>query len=760
MKRSWILSGLLSIALAASAFANPSYDSRAWESFMDGKATAVPAGVPIGKGAVGLWHGDGFWSNNRLVDISNAIDASKLDGVVISDESRTGKRYYTGDTGSTFLNAVVAEMRKLTKDKKAGIPVAYLSYAPSAVPMQMMDLPGQSVTLGLFVKDKTGAKLLANGSYRNGRVISVLNLPLHQKHEQYVSATASKKQEYLAMDDKTLRKTLNEAGRTSNTAGTIATKNAKDLFELEDQVEAELGAELDGLSPEERKARIREEVMQRQAADVADKQKDRTKYELDVEKTWLMLEAVVMQQNAVVTHINISNELRAVLISYAAAQKRPQAAIDRVFALSNDSKSMRGNITVRLGCSLRDRFLGCSERDDATDALVNARAATMLKGAETLSGESQMEVLRMIEMSGADGIYAELDAFSQKLGPKTKQDKELRSQINKIRMKQRINAADVAVICQANSATSGGKKRAGNLGGLNLPMYQQDEAELNKLPGALAAADDNCRQKFVRLANNVNMLRYTDDPKVAPYILLHFKNLAPAHNSKEFQIKRLNVAMGDLLVYEMPQDKKTLADAIAYWETVVGETAGKSKNDLIVAALTRANLKLPDAKAESVANIDFISAQMPTLVQNYPVLAVNLHRLAEHTLHSSIPQSRQTSRNYSGQFEKWWAANKPLFVPKQLVHNEDYERYKSFYRPRGMVSMDGDAGDGDVDNTNSALIKPAAVPANSAVVPAKPPAAPAKPPAAPAKPKAKKPHNQKSGKTIDNTAAVLLKNAK
>ena len=63
-----------------------------------------------------------------------------------------------------------------------------------------------------------------------------------------------------------------------------------------------------------------------------------------------------------------------------------------------------------------------------------------------------------------------------------------------------------------------------------------------------------------------------------------------------------------------------------------------------------------------------------------------------------------------------------------------------------MVSMDGDAGDGDVDNTNSALIKPAAVPANSAVVPAKP--------------KAKKPHNQKSGKTIDNTAAVLLKNAK
>ena len=744
MKRNWIWSGLLTLVLTASAFAAPSYDSKDWQSFMEGKSTTVPAGVPAGKGMVGTWNGKGFWADKGLVDIQDAMDATSFEGVVISDTAKTGKRYYTGETGKAFLNALVAEMRKLSKDQKLEIPVAYLSYQGGGVPMRMMDLPGQTVSLGIYVRNKAGkAEPMANGSYRSGHVASSIHLPQHDRHEAFVKLTEPKKQSYQAMDEKTLCNALREDRKSLSQANANHIKQAQDIFELEDQIESELAAELDALSPEERQARIREEMMNRLAPDASgQKALPKDALELDDEKTWLMLEAALSQKEVPVSRISLSADLRVRLIAYASNHKRPQAVMDRLIEVSQDSMYASA-ITIHLGCSLRDRFMGCSVRDDATDILVNARAKTMLKAAENLTGDAQKQVLTMVWLSGADRIYAETDALSQKLNPRD--NKDARSLLNKIRMNQRVDASELAAICKAqteagnnHSASALIGNRATRMPFFSIPQYLMIPDEMAKLPGALAGMDENCREQFVRASMHITTMLHTDNPAVAPYILQHFNNLAAKQNTKEFQIKRLNVAMADLLVYEMPQNLTTLTDAIAYWQKIVNETKGKSKDDLIRAAMKRAKIKLPNTTLESVANVDSIATQMPKLVQNTPVLAVNLHRVAERTLHSHIPQSRPGSRQYVGSFEKWWETNKSLYQPKRLVNNANYDRYKSFFRPKGFSAGVDDENDGD------AITKQPSVKSN----------------AAPAKPKAKKPHNPKGGKTIDNTAAVLLKNAK
>ena len=476
----------------------------------------------------------------------------------------------------------------------------------------------------------------------------------------------------------------------------------KGMADLEDQIEAELGAELDGLSPEERQARIREEMMNRLAANAPDpKSKNKDVLELDDEKTWLMLEAALSQKEVPVSRISLSADLRKRLVTYASNHKRPQAAMDRLFELSQDSMYTSG-ITIHLGCSLRDRFMGCSDRDDATDILVNARAKTMLKAAENLTGDAQKQVLTMVWLSGADRIYAETDALSQKLNPRD--NKEARSLLNKIRMNQQVDASELTAICKAqteagnnNSASALIGNRATRMPFFSFPQYLMTPDEMAKLPGTLAGMDENCREQFVRMAMNVTTLLRTDNPAVAPYILQHFNNLVAKQNTKEFQIKRLNVAMADLLVYEMPQNLKTLTDAIAHWQKIVNDTKGKSKDDLIRAAMKRAKIKLPNATLESIANVDSIASQMPNLVQNTPVLAINLHRVAERSLHSHIPQSRSGSRHYIGQFEKWWETNKSLYQPKRLVNNANYDRYKSFFRPKGFSAGAVDENDGDAN---------------------------------------------------------------
>ena len=180
--------------------------------------------------------------------------------------------------------------------------------------------------------------------------------------------------------------------------------------------------------------------------------------------------------------------------------------------------------------------------------------------------------------------------------------------------------------------------------------------------------------------------------------------------------------MADLLVYEMPQNLADLTSAVNYWKGIVDQTKGKSKETLIREAMTRANLSLPNQKLESISNIDTIAAQMPTLVQNTPVLAANLHRVAERTIHSRIPQSRVNPKRYVGQFEKWWETNKSLYQPKQIVTNSDYDRYHSSFSLRGMSA---EAQDDNDDDTNAPAATPAvksktAVPPAKAIVPKKP----------------------------------------
>lgn len=149
---SLVLAALMFIpAIASSAPVSSSYDDPAWADYLEkGKTATVPDGFPTGPAAVSSYYGSGFWPDG-YIQITDPVDMSQSDGIAMAESAKINGRVYASETMKNFLDAVVANMRKLSKNNALNVPVQELFFAPGTVPMRMLADAATTVEFGAYI---------------------------------------------------------------------------------------------------------------------------------------------------------------------------------------------------------------------------------------------------------------------------------------------------------------------------------------------------------------------------------------------------------------------------------------------------------------------------------------------------------------------------------------------------------------------------------------------------------------------------------
>ena len=137
----------------------------------------------------------------------------------------------------------------------------------------------------------------------------------------------------------------------------------------------------------------------------------------------------------------------------------------------------------------------------------------MLKAAANLNGDALKNVLQMIDLSGADGIYTEINDFANSHNHKGNRDINLL--ITRIRQNQRLGATELPGTCNAQSAnTTTGPKGVRAI----RPMMgafthiRTTPDDINKLESTLSSMDDACKQQLFKSDANIKVLQNSDNP--------------------------------------------------------------------------------------------------------------------------------------------------------------------------------------------------------------------------------------------------------
>lgn len=186
---------------------------------------------------------------------------------------------------------------------------------------------------------------------------------------------------------------------------TAARKTRSDELRAQNQLSPEEEAERKKYIAEmkaiqEERAARNSELAQRAKALGGDVDKSlaiaKKKLTLDLESTWIMIEAMLTQNDVEVDHMAMPIELKDDLKEYAKNAHKDDSLI-KVFDLKTGKGGSQG-IVVTLGCSARDRFLGCQNTggSDEVEKRVSDASSAMLKAAAGLPDERKLEILRLV----------------------------------------------------------------------------------------------------------------------------------------------------------------------------------------------------------------------------------------------------------------------------------------------------------------------------------------------------------------------------
>lgn len=153
---SLVLASLLFIPAIAGAAPTPStYDDPVWSDYLEkGKTAKVPEGIPTGPGAVSGCYGSGFWPDG-YIQIIDPVNMSQHDGILMAESAKVNGRVYASETMKLFLDAVVTNVRKLSKNSDLQVPVQELFFAPGSVPMRILADETTSVEFGAYILNGT-----------------------------------------------------------------------------------------------------------------------------------------------------------------------------------------------------------------------------------------------------------------------------------------------------------------------------------------------------------------------------------------------------------------------------------------------------------------------------------------------------------------------------------------------------------------------------------------------------------------------------
>ena len=336
-------------------WAQSQYDDAQWASWMDGKSKKLPAGLPTGAGTVrALSPGD------SLLYIDRAMDLSALEGVVFSDQAKANKQTYGGRTVESFLKATVKVFKKL-EGKKAVVPVVALAFQPGLYPNLAESNDLLNITFGGF------SEYGANANYQNkaydgfSEVSSSLKRDA-RRHEIYQNLVEAHAGTLKLYDGKERRKLLMSLNKTASKKMRDGAKEQR----LENKKSVTLEDE-------------KEQALMKYA-------------NVNIASTWSLIEAILTQTEAEVLMIRLPLELKTSLYEYAKKQKKSGKLIDRFMSMSCKGQG----ISVQLGCSLQERFLGCNIPTEATDAQLKKLVKKLLSQAEKSDEEQQLVALQMV----------------------------------------------------------------------------------------------------------------------------------------------------------------------------------------------------------------------------------------------------------------------------------------------------------------------------------------------------------------------------
>ena len=119
--------------------------------------------------------------------------------------------------------------------------------------------------------------------------------------------------------------------------------------------------------------------------------------EIDLATTWLMFEAMLTQTAETISEIKLPGTLRDRLITHAVSAHRPYKTIEAFERISVPTKN--NTITLRLACSIRDRFLGCpnpSSDSPKTEAKISKIAQKILDNAKSAPLQDKIRAIQLV----------------------------------------------------------------------------------------------------------------------------------------------------------------------------------------------------------------------------------------------------------------------------------------------------------------------------------------------------------------------------
>lgn len=427
----WIASALFVSSMAVAA---PVYDSPEWGAYLEQGQGVLPNGMPSGSGSVAsvaTTKSSAMLSRGRYF-VDRPVDMSSSSSIRLSDAAIEGGWTYGTQTMRDFLEATATTFKNLSGKS---LPVPVVSLLPNnpqeyEYPYSLAQV--SEIRLGVFAiganqeevvvpgARAAGSKLLSNTGMMSERTVDLFDRfdeRMARERVSWVNLDAEGKRQYAASafmkSTKERVEMERQARRERKAKASSAEYDEKQYLEEMKYILAmpaeEQGAALEALHDEyfpQLKSLTKKRASRSHNGKAA---MDLKSAQLSKQSMWWLFEAILTQTGADVVSLSMPVSLYVEMIDTAKSLKRPEAIVDKFRRFASTGGA---GISVRLGCSVRDRFLGCGEISPKTDGLTANRARKMLSDAANLDVSRQVDALRMVSLAQVPGLADDVRPYA------------------------------------------------------------------------------------------------------------------------------------------------------------------------------------------------------------------------------------------------------------------------------------------------------------------------------------------------------------
>ncbi len=429
---------------------------------------------------------------------------------------------------------------------------------------------------------------------------------------------------------------------------------------------------------------------------------DLSKLNLDAARQWALIRALLTQQNVTIEEIIIPTDARALILNHAIKIRENDDIIkqaSRVLTIPQFSFEERKitpavGMKVKIGCSLRDKLLGCTGpvRQQDQEWLSNI-SSQVLQDAVTKDQDTRLKALQYASMLCAQDTNLALSQY------KTTDQVDASIRPLYLRSINRVAACNVVHDPQVWLQQLNASKDINDMRHILRARVDVTPEWKANFSNWLTQLEDDIAEKFLKTRTDI--LIRIDDPAHLPTLLqllenrLELKNrFAEINAQKGKKLKKPNMinpvlegVIAYIAVADMPNEAFSREQRFSYWKNVVDQANGKSKEELLKAALVRHAINLSSKNLNEPANMNALITGYVSLIQTQTAVALNLHAHLSKLFHTNLPLAsynlHKNEWHNVGALNNWWKTNKMLFIPTNYASKFDYDsasNYESYSR--------------------------------------------------------------------------------